>query len=419
MAGITKDTPNGGKFVFDVDPESGEPSGTVREYAMGAVEQSLPTTDIARVADSLADVVVKFSKYGHTSIKVAEGERYWMEAATSLESSNGLNARLFPAWHWRTHSSAASAEEEANNIGGWEDISSALIYPRYVKIFYDGSPDSYTALLLEDYVDQPGNKGSSHLPKDEVLAAITTFNANGVGVLVHALGDGAAREIVDIFTQVREINGDNGVHLHLSHAMMMKPEDMARQAALTDTCVDFSPALGYPADEIAGSFVPPLGDDRYQQFFNVRAAFEAGLPVGFGSDWASSLIPEPDAFHYMQSWITRADPRGNSLDTVNSSQAVTLKQAIKGYTMGGAKCLGFGWDEKIGSIEEGKLADFIVLDRNVFEVAIDDLHNTKVDLTVMGGNVVYERDVDLAEQPHNKYSTETAPERPGMGTTIQ
>jgi hypothetical protein len=391
MADITKETPTTSKIVFDTDPETGEPSGTVREFALGMVERVFAPTPVEKFASSLQAIMGQFNSYGFTALKPAEGARNWMEGAAHLDSQGGLTMRLFPAWDWHTSIALASTEEEADQlISRWGEFETPLLYPRYVKMYYDTSPDSYSALLLEDYVDRPGFKGSSNLPKQEFLEAIAKFNADGVGVLVHVLGDGGARELVDVFTEVRERNGDNGVLMHFSHAWMAHPEDIQRLSKVNGTCIDFSPALNYPAPEIIGSMVPPLGEERYQKFFNVRSAFETGMPVAFGSDWASALIPEPNGFHQMQSWITRQDPQDPSSGTLNADQAITLEQAVRGFTMGGAECLGFGWPDKIGSIEKGKLADFIVLDRNIFENPITELYQTRVERTVLGGDVVYE-----------------------------
>ena len=124
--------------------------------------------------------------------------RVWMEGAAHLESRGGLTVRLFPAWDWETSIALATTSEAADSlIARWRDFQTELIYPRYVKIYYDTSPDSYTALLLEDYEGRPGYKGQSNLGKEASLEAIAQFNADGLGVLVHVLGDGGARELVD------------------------------------------------------------------------------------------------------------------------------------------------------------------------------------------------------------------------------
>jgi predicted amidohydrolase YtcJ len=123
---------------------------------------------------------------------------------------------------------------------------------------------------------------------------------------------------------------------------MARPEDMQRLSQVPGVCVDFSSGLNYPSDEIIGSMVPPVGEKRYQQFFNVRSAIESGVSVGFGDDWPSALILDSNAFHQTQSWITRRDPEDPGLGTLNEDQAVSLEQAIRGFTMGGAQCPGFG-----------------------------------------------------------------------------
>jgi predicted amidohydrolase YtcJ len=392
MADITKDTPTTSKIVFDKDSNSGEPSGTVREFALGMIERILAPTSVEKYTASLNSVMETFSSFGFTALMPAEGSSILIEGANYLDAQGGLTARLFPAWDWRTSIALTTSNEEAEAlISRWSDFESPLVYPRYVKVYYDTGPDSYTALLLEDYVGRPGFKGASNLPKEEFIEAFTKFNKDGIGLLVHVLGDGGARELVDVFTEVRRRNGDNGVPLHFSHGWMVTKEDVQRLSKVEDTCIDFSPALNYPAPEIIGSMVPPLGEERYQRFFNVRAAFETGMPVAFGSDWASALIPEPNGFHQMQSWITRQNPEDSSVGTLNADQAITIEQAVRGFTMGGAQCLGFDWPDKLGSIENGKLADFIVLDRNIFESSISELYQTQVEKAVVGGEVVFDR----------------------------
>ena len=147
----------------------------------------------------------------------------------------------------------------------------------------------------------------------------------------------------------------------------------------------------YPHPAIEGTFVPPIGEERYQTFLNVRSAIDAGIPYAFGTDWPAALEPIPNGFFQMQAWVTRRDPGDPDYGALNADQAITLEQAVWGFTQGGAKCLGFDWPDKLGSVEEGKLADFIVIDRNIFEIPIETVHQTQVDLTVVEGEVVHER----------------------------
>ena len=392
LAGINKDTPQTAKFIFDTDPETGEPSGTVREFAMGAMEQVMARAAPERYAPALREVVELYNGHGFTTIKAAEGAATWLEGAAYLEKKGGLTVRLFAAWDWRTsHYLSVDPNSVDALIDSWENYRTEMIQCNYVKMFFDGGPDSYTAYLLEDYVGRPGHKGSPNLPRAEFKRHIKAFLDKGISVQIHVLGDAGGRELGKIFAEISDENPDNDVLMHFSHAWMTRPEDFSRLAQANNVCVDFSPVLCYPAPEIEGSMAPPVGEERYHQFFNVRAAIESGVPVGFGSDWPSALIPDPNGFHQMQSWITRRDPADPDGPTLNAEQGITLKQVIRGFTIGGAECLGFGWDEKLGSIEPGKLADFIVIDQNLFEVPTNDIHKTNVLRTIMGGEVVYER----------------------------
>jgi predicted amidohydrolase YtcJ len=411
-AGITRDTEQTATFLFDADAETGEPTGTVREFGMGAIEQTLPLTSLDRYAAALGRIAKEFNEYGFTTVKAAEGAKLWVDGAKLLEEQGGLTFRVFVAWDWAlSHYLTTSVQEADANIENWESYASELIYPRYVKLFYDGGPDSYTAALFEDYVGRPGHTGSSNRSQEEFTKIVAGFNSRGIGVLAHVLGDRGGEELAEVFARVRKQNGDNGIPLHFSHAWLTRPEVYPRLAELSDVCVDFSPALNYPHPAIEGSMAEPLGDERYQTFFNVRSAIESGVPVGLGDDWASALIPEPNALHQIQSWVTRKDPDNPQSGTLNADQAITVEQAVTAMTLGGAQCLGFGWDEKLGSIEAGKLADMVVLQRNIFEIPTDEIDAVRVERTLLGGKIVYDRprdgDIDYIDtdrhEPTSRY----------------
>jgi len=374
LLGITADTPQTTKFIFDTDPETGEPSGVIREYAMAAMEQALEPVTKENFAPALQGMLERFSQSGFTSLKNAGAQVTWLEGAMLLEEQGGLHARLFPSWFYKSHLSGMSDEEMKEVFPHWEDYKTDLIYPRYVKMFYDGSPDGYSSLLYEDYVGRPGYKGTSHYSADEFVADFTHINSLGLGLIVHNFGDAAGGELVDAFAKVRENNGDNGIPLHFSHSLMTTPEDIKRLAQLSDVCMDFSPVLSFPHELIEGTFRPPIGEERYQSMFNVRSAIETGIDVALATDWPSILNPGP-----------------NGSGTLNADQAISLEDAVRGVTLGGAKCLGFGWEEKLGSIEEGKFADFIVRDQNLFEIPIAEVYRTIVEQTYLNGALVYDK----------------------------
>jgi predicted amidohydrolase YtcJ len=391
LLGITADTPQTEKFIFDTDPESGEPSGTIREYAMAAMEQTLEPVTKEDFAPALQGMLEQFVEAGVTSIKNAGGEVTWVEGAMLLEQQGGLDVRLFPSWFYKSHLSGMNDDEMKDVFPRWEDYKTDLIYPRYVKMFFDGGPDSYSALLYEDYAGRPGFKGSTNYPVDNFVQEFSDINAQGLGLIVHVYGDASGGELVTAFSKVREENGDNGIPLHYSHSIMTRPRDIERLAQLSNVCMDFSPVLSFPHALIQGSIAAPIGEERYQSLFNVRSALDTGIAVALASDWPSTLNPGPNGFHDIQAWVTRTDPYKPDSGTLNADQAITLEEAIRGVTLGGAECLGFGWDDKLGSIEVGKFADFIVLDQNLFETPIAELYQTTVQQTYLNGTIVYDQ----------------------------
>lgn len=421
IAGVTRETENTATIIFDRDPDTGEPNGTVREFAMGLILQALPEVEIEPVAEAQARILAEWNSYGFTTVKAAEGHPIPVGAANILDRRGDLTMRIFPSWDWRSHYMEQSVEKQAETIADWESYKTRLVTPNAVKMFFDGGPDSYTAYLLDDYEGRPGFRGQTNLPVKQFEEEILDFNRKGLGVIVHVIGDAGGRELAQLFKRVREKMGPDGPLLHYSHAWMVRAEDFEVLADIEGVCLDFSPALSYPAPEIEGSMAPPVGD-RYQKFFNTMDAIKAfqtargmdmGIPIGFGSDWASALIPDPNGFHQMQAWIMRTDPENPSGPALNPDQAITLEKAIYGFTQGGAHCLGTGWEDKVGSIETGKLADFIVLDRNPFEVPIENLWQTRVGRTVVGGQVVYDRTFDIVDDvvdedtfnPGTRYTT--------------
>lgn len=397
MAGITKDTEQTETFIFDVDAATGEPSGTVREFGMAGVIQKLPTFSPESIAVAQQRIFKQFNQNGFTTVKAAEGDEAVIKAANLLDKQDKLTMRIFPSWDWRSHYQPVAIEQQRKEISNWREYETQLVKPNTVKMFFDGGPDSYTAMLSEDYEGRPGHKGGPTMPLAQFEEELLGFSKQGLNVIVHVIGDAGGEAVASMFKRIRSELGENTPNLHFSHAWMTQEKEFATMAALDNTCIDFSPALAYPHPAIEGSMAGPVGE-RYQSFYKVKSAFETyetiakdRIAIGFGSDWPSSLIGEPNGFHQMQAWITRIDPEKPNDPALNPSEGISLEQAIYGFTQGGAHCLGNDWDDKLGSISTGKYADFIVLENNPFENDITKLWQTKVTKTVVNGTEVFQR----------------------------
>lgn len=392
LAGVDKTYQNDGAYIFDRYEGTNEPSGTARDMAMVIMINALHYLSPEEFAPFLKTELERYTKYGITAIQPAEGSPSWLLGAALLENDDNLNIRLFPALDWLTSQLRALDDDESLAfIDDWKSYETALIKPHYVKIFGDGGADSHTVLMKEPFADSPGNRGTMFLPLEDYRKAILNYHSRGISVHVHVLGDGTAAKIIDIFEEAEAAYPESRANLHLAHNQSTEPEDLERILALKTTTVSFSPmlAVGHPQMDL---FIKtPLGEERHQRVFNVKYAIEKGLIVGFGSDFPSSLVPDPDSFFYMEGWVTRQLPGTDKYGTINIDQAISVEQAIKGFTLGGAQALGNDYDKLFGSIEEGKSADFIVLNQNLLEVPENEIYTTLVEYTIFRGKVVFDR----------------------------
>ena len=390
LAGITRETRTSQLIVIEKDAESGEPTGTVREQAIQLVERVIPQASAEVYAEAIAEIFDMFLSYGVTAQQTAEGHRLPLEALGLLHQEGRLRERVFVSWDWKTTLNLAyTVDEIERQIEDRAIYASELVHPNYVKIFADGSPGARTSLLLEAYEGDPDFFGDANMTTEQFADAFIKFDQMGVGLHVHAMGDGTIRRVVDALEIMKRANGDSGVRHKVAHNTMITPEDLSRLAAMKDVNIDFSPPIWYPHAGVIASFQPAVGAERVQKFYPVKTALSTGLHVGQGADWLTAN-PTPDPFIAIEGLVTRTNPFDPKMvGTVNPSEAVSLDQAIAICTIEGAWVLGA--EDDLGSIEVGKYADMIVLDRNLFEIDPDDISNTKVLQTILGGSVVFDR----------------------------
>ena len=394
LAGITAETETNQLIVIEKDA-GGEPTGTVREQALQIVERVIPQASAEEYAGPIEDVFDMFLSYGITAQSPAEGHRGSLDGLQLLESEGRLHQRVFVSWDWKTTLNLAyTLDDIESQIQNRAIYESESIRPNYVKIFADGSPSSSTSALIEPYEEsfagRPDFYGDANMTVDEFADAFKMFDDWGVGVHVHAMGDGTIRRVVDALELMKEANGDSGVRHKVAHNTMVTPDDLRRLAAMEDVNIDLSPPLWYPHAGGRALFQPSLGEERLARIYPVKTALEQeGLHVGQGADWLTAN-PTPDPFIAIEGLVTRENPFDPDMPgTLGASEAITLEQAIAMCTIEGAWVLGV--ENEFGSIETGKFADMIVLDQNLFEIETDDIYGTNVRQTIVGGDVVYER----------------------------
>ena len=375
---------------------------------MQMVEKHIPQATAEEYADTIADIFEMFLSYGITSQQPAEGHQAPLAATQFLEEQGRLEQRVFASWDWKTTLNLAyTLDDIESQIKNRAQYASDFIYPNYVKIFADGGPFSATSLLLEPYeesfVGAPDVYGGTNMTQEEFVAAFKQFDDWGVGLHVHAMGDGSIRMVVDALAEMKKANGDSGVHHKIAHNTMLRQEEIDRLATMKDINIDFSPPIWYPHAGATPGFIAGLGEKRADSIYPIKSALAAGLSVGQGADWLTAN-PTPDPFIAIESMVTRANPFDETMPgQVNADEAITLEQAIYIATLGGAEVLGV--EDSLGSISEGKFADMIVLNRDLFRIEPDEIYGTEVEKTVLGGKLVYQRDqqgdieLDLDQNP--------------------
>ncbi len=378
---ITRDTADmeGGEIQKD---ETGEPTGYIDEKAVLKLYEIasmflFPTTQIAQEK-------LKRSFQGLASLGVtAISDLYWsyspvIEALESLESSGEMDIRfnfaIFPT------------PENQEEIPKFIKNQSDMLKFQGVKFLYDGTVLGYTADLLEPYSDYP--ETTNLLPMDyntfeqEVLA----WDAKGYRVRIHCIGDKAVRDALNIYEACQKINGKRDSRHSIAHVEVLHPDDVKRFAAL-GVIADVHPAHVPLASEKYedNGYLVKLGE-RQKYCFNYKSLLDQGASMAMGSD--VPIVP-PNPMLGVYRAMTRRFDDGLPVDGWLPEQRLPINQILQIYTLGSA--YHDFMDEKTGTLEEGKLADITVIDRNLIEIPAEEIRDAEVIMTICDGKIVYQK----------------------------
>ncbi|RJO79215.1 amidohydrolase [Nocardia panacis] len=375
--------PEGGSFVRDA---AGRHTGVLREQASRLAE----TVFVASIADpaardrvSLRTAAEICNRSGITTVQEAATMAPLLRALARLEGADELTLRVVASTPMREF--LESGVTGAELIALSEQYRSPLVHPDFVKVVLDGVPMTRTSALLTPY---PGCADSHYCGEilytlDELVDTLETVVAAGRGAKIHATGDAAARIALDAIAVMRSRHG-GGPRFHLAHTEHIAAADTPRFAAL-DVVADASPFIWYPGI-IQDSNAKTLPAGYQDTAWPLRDLLTGGTPVAAGSDWPCAF-PLPDPWIGLETMITRQGPGGGDGRTLNGAQALTLPEALLAFTRDSAQAMGLG--RLAGSIEPGKSADFIVLNRNLFDIAVTDIHRTRVLRTYFQGREVF------------------------------
>ncbi len=383
MAGITRDTPDPANGII-VHDATGEPSGALKEKASALVTRIVPTPTPAETKAALLIGLHHASSVGVTRVHSAHGDFDLLPLLDSLHAAGALPVRfdvggfvdpplLQPAFVAKLD----SARERYR--GDW--VSANL-----VKLMIDGVVESHTAAMLAPYTTDTTSSGALFWPIEAYTQAVTELDAKGFRVMTHAIGDRGIRTVLDAYASARQTNGARDRIQRIEHIETIDPVDIARFGR-DGVIASMQPLHAYPEDAASdGPWSRAIGAERASHAWLWKQIATGNGRIAFGSDWpVVTLNPWPG----VQVAVSRQTEKGTPPNGFVPSERLDVAAAIAGYTMGSA--MAGGRDKKEGSITPGKLADFVLVERDPFTATPMQLATMKVDMTFVGGRVVYRR----------------------------
>ena len=381
LAGIDAETPNPPQGIIERD-DSGAPSGTLRESAQGLVEAIVPPLTAEDRLEATRQAVALANQFGITSmIDAATSTDEWtawqgLEAAGELTARVVLSIPVSSPLTWTPDESLIRTEDRGSGQRLRRDAA---------KLFVDGVLEGETAALLDPYLGEGGGTGMLILPADELAARVVALDAQGVQAHFHAIGDRAVRVALDAVEQAIEHNGPSDNRHHISHLQLIDPTDYPRFAALNVTA-NFQPLWAYPDGYITDINLPAIGAERVEGMYPIGSLQRAGARIAAGSDWSvSSLNPLPA----IETALTRQDATGEIEGTLNANEAVSLDTMLRAYTANGAWLM--HQEDETGVIKPGMAADLVVLEKDLFSIAAEEIGEVAVTMTLFEGAIVYRR----------------------------
>lgn len=391
ICGIDRHTPDVPGGHIERDPMTGEPLGILNENASAMVRSHLVPS--AETLLHAADIAAKmFNRYGITAIKEPMAFEADLLAYRDADRSGGLTVHL--AAHIARTAPMLEGKTPYDEMQSWRDAyASRHINTGFAKLFLDGVAPSRTAAFVAPYLPGPGYDVESHDPEamlllnpDELEKEVIALDQLGFVVKMHAIGDRAVQAGLDAIAAARRENGNSGLHHEIAHTTFVRDEDLARFAEL-DAVAEVSPKLWFPNPVTPGQ-IAVLGPERTQRCYPIRSLMEAGAELVYGSDWPAAA-PDANPWIGLAGMISRTHPLGLFEGSIGRDQRISLAEALPLFTTNAARSMGM--EHRIGSLEIGKSADFIVLEKSIFDMDIEELARTQVSMTVFEGNIVHQQ----------------------------
>lgn len=380
IIGITPDTqdPINGSIVRD--PITGKATGVLRDSAMNLAFQWLPELTVDQQYEALLLGIKEANKFGITAFIEPGVNHRLAKLYKRLEDNGDLTARVMLALSPIDSLPGSVGPEIYDLLAGREQYRGKYINPDSVKIYIDGVIETRTSTMLEPYSD--GDNFPPFYNQEELEVLFKRLDKMNVQIHTHAIGDGAIRNALDAFEYAFLENGPNKNRHLIVHLQMVDSADRSRFKQL-NVAANFQCLWCYP-DPYIGFAEDAVGKKRVQEFYPVQSLQKAGALLVGGSDWnVTSLNP----LEAIETAVRRQDPYAKTGPVLGQNEEIDLYTALDMYTRNAAYVMRL--EDRTGTIAVGKRADLIVLDRNLFEIPVTEISDTKVLLTLMDGKNVF------------------------------
>lgn len=353
-----------------VERKNGKATGILKDNAMALVDNFVPAPP-EELEDRALDAAMNYvAAQGVTSVTNMSGNWAAFERA---RKQNRLITRIYAGtsiFNWKNLVAKLNSEGKGDS---WLHFGN-------VKQFVDGSLGSHTAAFFKPFNDAPKDSGFFLTPPEELYRGIKSADSAGLHLMVHAIGDKGIRTLLDIFERVQKENGPRDRRFRVEHLQHIHPDDIPRLKQL-GVIASMQPYHAIDDGRFAEKYI---GYERCKTTYAFKSLMDAGATVAFGSDW---FVAPPTPLEGIYGAVTRRTLDDRNPDGWVPEQKISVEDALKAYTINGAYAT---FEENIkGSLEPGKLADFVVLDRDITTIDPVQIREAKVVRTVVGGKVVY------------------------------
>lgn len=381
IARITKDTPDpfGGEIARD---GNGEPTGFLSESATGLVGKFALVFTPEQEKVLIRAYMKGAKEYGITSVNDVQpyfhGDMGNVGTYSEMDKSGELTVRIHVA---------TDLLGDLDQAEIWrEKYRSDKLRAEMLKQFLDGVSTTHTALVFEEYNDAPGNFGISLNNTEAIKNAVPEGHRRGFSIKLHSCGDKSARMGLDYYENAIKMYGKNKCRHAIEHIEMLSNEDLPRfgELGIIPSVQPEHLALTQTFDE--NPYPVTLGNERADKTWPLKALYDSAGILAIGSDCP---VVDNNPFLEIYRAVTRLHNDGKPKGGWNPRQKLSMYEILRSYTYGSA--FGVSRENEIGSLEPQKFADVIVIDRNLFEVNPSQIMDSKLDMTIMDGKIVFKR----------------------------